>query len=152
MKIQVRIDDQVFEVEVADVHARPIIVTIEGEQFEVWPEDTSAADAPAPARVVPFAARPAAPAPAPPPAVPAPTPIAAGAGGLRMVHAPIPGVIASIAVQPGATVTPGQELCVLEAMKMQNAIRATRAGQIAAVHVIVGQHVRHNDVLFEYAE
>jgi biotin carboxyl carrier protein len=37
-------------------------------------------------------------------------------------------------------------------MKMKNIIRAPRAGQIAAVHVSPGQHVKHNDLLFEYAE
>jgi len=34
----------------------------------------------------------------------------------------------------------------------KNAIRASRAGEIAAVHVSVGQHVRHNDLLMEYVD
>ncbi len=66
------------------------------------------------------------------------------------VRAPIPGVIVSVAVQPGQAVTVGQELCVLEAMKMKNVIRAPRAGVIAAVRVAVGQTVKHKDVLVEY--
>jgi biotin carboxyl carrier protein len=153
MKIQVRVDDQVYEVEVDNVHTRPIVVTIEGEQFEVWPEDMPAAEAPVPARVIPINGRGASAAPAaapPPPAAPVLAP--AGAAGAGVVRAPLPGVVASIAVQPGVAVTVGQELCVLEAMKMQNAIRATRAGTIAAVRITLGQHVRHSDVLFEYAE
>jgi biotin carboxyl carrier protein len=140
MKIQVRVADQVFAVEVDNVHTRPIIATIAGEQFEVWPEDDPPAAAPAAARVISHNGR--------PPAAPA----ASAAPSLRPVRAPLPGVVIAIAVQPGTTVTAGQELCVLEAMKMENAIRAARAGQIAAVHITLGQHVQHNDVLIEYAE
>jgi biotin carboxyl carrier protein len=66
--------------------------------------------------------------------------------------APLPGVVASIAVHPGTVTSIGQELCVLEAMKMKNAIRAGRAGRIAAVHISVGQHVRHNDPLVDYTD
>jgi biotin carboxyl carrier protein len=66
------------------------------------------------------------------------------------VPAPLPGVIVAVSVQPGAEVSLGQELCVLEAMKMKNAIRAPRAGRIVSVHVAVGQTVKHRDVLVEY--
>ncbi|MBM3123224.1 MAG: acetyl-CoA carboxylase biotin carboxyl carrier protein subunit, partial [Chloroflexi bacterium] len=69
----------------------------------------------------------------------------------REVRAPIPGVILSVAVQPGASVTPGQELYVLEAMKMRNPISAGRAGIIQAVHVSPGAHVQHRQVLMEFA-
>ncbi len=96
---------------------------------------------------------------APPITAPAPTRVApktvslsANSNSSKVVRAPIPGVIVSVAVQPGATVSVGQELCMLEAMKMKNIIRATRSGQIAAVHVSVGQAVKHHDVLMEYAD
>ncbi len=70
----------------------------------------------------------------------------------REVRAPIPGVILTVAVQPGASVTPGQELCVLEAMKMRNPICAGRAGIIQTVHVTAGKHVQHREVLMEFAD
>ena len=60
-------------------------------------------------------------------------------------------VIVSVAVKAGEAVAVGQEVCALEAMKMKNAIRATRAGVIARVHVAPGQAVRHRDLLAEYA-
>ena len=85
-----------------------------------------------------------------PGAAPSPTPVSGG-DKARWVRAPIPGVIVAIAVKPGAKVQIGDELCALEAMKMRNAIRATRAGQIAAVHVTVGQHVKHQELLVEFA-
>jgi biotin carboxyl carrier protein len=49
-------------------------------------------------------------------------------------------------------VVAGQELCVLEAMKMKNTIRASRDGEISKVHITVGQHVKHHDILVEYAD
>jgi biotin carboxyl carrier protein len=68
------------------------------------------------------------------------------------LRAPIPGVVVAVKVHPGDAVTLGQELLVLEAMKMRNAIRSSRDGQISVVHVSTGQTVNHNDPLIEFAE
>jgi biotin carboxyl carrier protein len=140
MKVRVTIGDRAYEVEVGDLQARPILATIEGEQFDVWPEDLGAATK----SVVHASAAASAP------AKPAARMAGSGAAEANTVRAPIPGVIASIAVQAGTAVTAGQELCVLEAMKMKNVIRAPRPGTIASVHVSVGQHVKHRDVLMEF--
>jgi propionyl-CoA carboxylase alpha chain len=59
-------------------------------------------------------------------------------------------VIVSVSVQLGQAVKAGQELCVLEAMKMQNVIRAPRDGVVAAVHMSAGKTVRHREPLLEY--
>jgi len=40
-------------------------------------------------------------------------------------------------------VTVGQELCVLEAMKMNNPIRSTANGTVTAIHISVGQQIQH---------
>ncbi|MGD1993460.1 MAG: acetyl-CoA carboxylase biotin carboxyl carrier protein subunit [Anaerolineae bacterium] len=68
------------------------------------------------------------------------------------VLAPLPGVVKSIAVEPGQGVAPNQELLVIEAMKMDNLIRATRAGTVDAIHVAVGQRVAHGDPLLDFAD
>ncbi len=48
MKIKVKIDEQEFEVEINDLTARPIVALVDGQCFEVWPEEeTSPAPAPA---------------------------------------------------------------------------------------------------------
>ncbi len=92
-----------------------------------------AAPAPVPAPVPAAAPSPAAaPAPVPPTEAPA-------AG--EQVTAPLPGKILSVAVQPGAAVNKGDELCVIEAMKMGNSIKAQRAGTIKQVLVSPGQTV-----------
>jgi biotin carboxyl carrier protein len=149
MKMKVKINNQTFEVTLGDLNARPIVATVDGQTFEVYPEGMPAVQAPAP--VIP--AQVSAPAPA---VAAAPAPVAkAPAGGSdkgQAVVAPIPGVIVAVAVKEGETVTRGQELCVLEAMKMKNSIRATHDGTISAVKVAVGDHVQHNQVLIVYAE
>jgi len=140
MKMRVKIENEVYEVEVEDLNARPVIARIEGETFEVWPEEAAAempvtASRPAPVVAAPIAS--AAP---------------AAAGGTKTVVSPLPGTIISISVKAGETVTPGKELLILEAMKMKNAIRATRAGKIAEIHVTNGQTVSHNQPLLDYTD
>jgi biotin carboxyl carrier protein len=68
------------------------------------------------------------------------------------VAAPIPGVILSVGVKTGDEVKTGQELCILEAMKMKNTIRAARDGKIASVHVSAGDQVSHGQALMDYSE
>ncbi|CAH8434841.1 unnamed protein product [Heterobilharzia americana] len=63
--------------------------------------------------------------------------------------APMPGLIRSVAVKPGDRVSEGQELCVLEAMKMQNSITASRSGVIKKLNFEVGDSVGEGDVLVE---
>ena len=140
MKIKVTIADQTFEVEVGDLQARPILATIDGETFEVLPETAAAAAAPA------ASARPA------PVAAPAASRAPAAGGGGKQVVAPIPGVIISITVKPGDEVKVGQELLILEAMKMKNAIRANRAGTVATILVAAGDQVRHSQPLIEFTD
>jgi biotin carboxyl carrier protein len=143
MKVRVKIEDQIFEVEVADLSARPILATIEGETFAIWPE----AEAAAAAEPVVSGSAPCPPAPVTRAASPEP---AANSG--KAVAAPIPGVIISVAVKSGDAVKHGQELCILEAMKMKNIIRATREGVIATVLIKAGDTVQHGQPLVEFTE
>ena len=63
--------------------------------------------------------------------------------------APMPGMIVRIAVQVGDTVEPGQSLVVMEAMKMENELRATSAGRVKAVLAQPGTAVEKGAVLLE---
>lgn len=71
------------------------------------------------------------------------------AGGDGRVKAPIPGTIARVLIEPGQVVAAGQPLLVLEAMKMENEIRAPRSGHVERVNVVVGQGVPLGMVLAE---
>ncbi|KAJ2391808.1 hypothetical protein H4S02_001131 [Coemansia sp. RSA 2611] len=67
----------------------------------------------------------------------------------KLVLSPMPGTIVSVAIAPGDVVAEGAEVAVVEAMKMQNVLRAPRAGTIKAVHVQPGATVGGDDILIE---
>jgi len=73
-------------------------------------------------------------------------------GDTRSVKAPLPGVIIEIKVSEGDRVAYGQELCVLEAMKMKNTIRANREGRIKKIHAAISDQVQHSAVLMEFED
>jgi len=64
--------------------------------------------------------------------------------------APMPGVVLSVEVSPGAQVSRGQTLLVLEAMKMKNDIKAERDAVVTGVHVGAGDQVKHGDLMIEF--
>lgn len=66
------------------------------------------------------------------------------------MRAPLPGTIVAIEVREGDKVKAGQELLTLEAMKMKNAIRSDRDGEIAKINVAVGDLVKHNEPLVTF--
>jgi biotin carboxyl carrier protein len=74
------------------------------------------------------------------------------AAGSDALNAPMPGVILELHVQVGDTVTRGQQIAVLDAMKMHNFIGAPRAGVIAEVCVAAGQAVGHGDPIVRFAQ
>ena len=61
----------------------------------------------------------------------------------------MPGLIVRINVEPGMQVQPGQGLVVMEAMKMENELRASAAGVVKAVRVSPGTAVERGTVLVE---
>ena len=65
----------------------------------------------------------------------------------RLVLSPMPGLIVAIRVMAGEAVKAGQELCVLEAMKMENVLRAERDGTVAEIKVAPRDTVAADQVL-----
>jgi biotin carboxyl carrier protein len=63
------------------------------------------------------------------------------------VTSPMPGVVVAVLVEEGQAVHTGEGLLILEAMKMENEIRAQRNGVVERVHVTPGQRVAQDDVL-----
>ncbi len=68
----------------------------------------------------------------------------------KWLMSPMPGLIVSIAVAPGEEVKAGQELAVLEAMKMENVLRAEQDGVVEAVKVEAGATVAADEVLIAF--
>ena len=70
----------------------------------------------------------------------------------NLVQSPMPGTLISYAIKEGDKVQDGQELCVVEAMKMQNIIRSHRDGVIGSCKVEVGASLRADEVILEFSD
>lgn len=125
------------------------IVTVNDKNYEVEVEQGVAqvlSVSAAPVAVAPVAAAPAAVAApvAAPAAAPAP---AAPVGEGEALPSPMPGTIISVVKKVGDTVAPGDVVVLLEAMKMENEVVATKAGKISQVLVSKGTAVSTGDPL-----
>lgn len=67
------------------------------------------------------------------------------------VPAPMPGIVVSIPVKQGQTISAGDTVAVIEAMKMENNIRAAQSGTIAEILVKSGDEVSHGQLLLKVA-
>ncbi|WP_372947146.1 biotin/lipoyl-containing protein [Mariniphaga sp.] len=69
--------------------------------------------------------------------------------GKHEVTAPLPGTILKLNISVGDMVSEGQNLLVMEAMKMENQVQTTKGGEVLAIKVNVGDSVQQDDVLIE---
>ena len=121
MKYKVTLNNRTYEVEVEAGQAM-LLDEYEAIAPTAAPAPVAAAAAPAPAA----AAAPAAP-------------VVTGAG--EPVNAPMPGTILKVNVTQGQAVKEGEVLCILEAMKMENEIMASKGGTVTQVLVAKGSIV-----------
>jgi biotin carboxyl carrier protein len=68
-------------------------------------------------------------------------------GGSTVVTSPMPGLVVKVEVREGDEVIPGQGLVVLEAMKMENELKASGKGKVTSVHVREGRSVEKGEAL-----
>ncbi|MEW5941377.1 MAG: biotin/lipoyl-containing protein [Chloroflexota bacterium] len=134
MKLNVKVNDKTYAVEIEDLNARPIVAIVEGTRVEVMPERgeplRAGKEASAePAKVAKSVALP---------------------SDGRALVAPLPGTVTEIFVKVGDEIESGQVVLVIEAMKMKNSIRSPRAGKVAAVLATAGQIVTHKQTLVEF--
>ena len=129
---RIKVGQQWYTVEVGDLTSSPVQVTVDGESFQVELE------AEPPVSRVPRSR-------------PRPSQISSSASQSDgVIRSPMPGRVISIMVRPGDQVSAGDELCVVEAMKMEQSIRAARGGIIKTVHVQPMDSVSANDPLMEF--
>lgn len=119
-------------------------VTVEGKMYEVLvetlDEGTVSSAAPAPVAPASVASAPVAP-------VAAPAPIKKGPVGGGDVTSPLAGKLVSIDVKQGQTVTEGQQVATIEAMKMNTYIYAPKAGSVTSILANAGDAVEEGSVL-----
>ena len=137
------LDGQVFDVKVLDDPRRALVqVEVNGERFTVGLETVPTAAVGAVGEV-PLAAAPLPTAPLPP---------AAAAASGSTVSAPLVGVIKAVVVQPGQQIASNDELLIMEAMKMEIIIRASRPGTVGSIYVSEGDQVAYGEPLLAYAD
>ncbi|MCM2286197.1 MAG: biotin/lipoyl-binding protein [Desulfobacula sp.] len=149
------IDDQPYSVEIGLIQGNTATVTVNQVPYRVRIDGSSlvsspaASSAPAPKPAPraeapkPAAPKPAAPKPSPaPPKQAAPVP-----GGGERITAPIPGKIMSVMAKVGDSVSAGQVLLVIEAMKMENNIVSPIDGTVKEIAVSNNADVSTGDLL-----
>ena len=133
------IEGNKYEVAINEVNDTTAKVTVNGAEYTVeWEKPVEEKPV---VKVKPAVAKPTAPA-APATAAPAAAPVSGNA-----IKTPLPGVIIDVKVNVGDTVTKGQTVVVLEAMKMENNINADRDGKVVAIQVAKGDTVADGAVL-----
>ncbi len=125
--LRVKVGRRWYTVQVDDLGGSTVTATVDGQTFQVEIEQPSLASSPALHVSAPPAGR----------AIQPPPWNRPGGPGQRdnVLRAPMPGRIMAIRVRPGDRVAAGQEVCVVEAMKMEQSIRAHRDGVVKAIHV-----------------
>jgi len=139
--LRVKVGDRWYSVQVGDLDQSPVEVTVDGETLYVEVEGLPQSPPPAPRRGRPRR-----------PDMEAPSPRLRSRGASptdNIIRSPMPGKVIAILVRPGDQVSAGAEVCVVEAMKMEQSIRAFRDGVVKAVHVQPMDSVRANDPLIE---
>ncbi len=144
-KYKLAIGGKEFEAEILEISAETARVVVNGQEYTVELKElgrkpmtmTSSASAPAPA----------APAKTPERATAAAAPRSGGDS--QSVQAPLPGLIIDIMVNENDSVKAGQNLLLMEAMKMENQIPAPYDGTVKCIHVKKGDSVSEGDVLIE---
>ena len=147
MKYSVKIKNKSYTVEIENINARPVVAHVEGQRFEVIPNTDPIGNSCEPESALPHLAK--------------------NKKEVREVKsfdlrkhdpnqnssemtAPLPGIVLEIFVKPGDIIEAGQVIVIIEAMKMKNSIRSTRAGRIAEVLASVNQTVAHKQVLVKF--
>jgi biotin carboxyl carrier protein len=146
------VGDKTYNIEIGDLSTVPIMVRVDGETLYVRLESEAPEMDRGPAPVMSMAHNP--PAPAAPAAAPSPrsqgpsAPQAAGDG--KALTAPMPGVVLAVRVKAGDKVKRGEEMVLLESMKMELNILAGADGVVKKVCVAQGQNVAHGAILVEF--
>ncbi|MHC8492890.1 acetyl-CoA carboxylase biotin carboxylase subunit [Thalassospira sp. SM2505] len=68
----------------------------------------------------------------------------------NFLQSPMPGLLVKVSVTEGQTVQPGQELCILEAMKMENVLKAESKGVVKKIHAEQGANLSVDAIIIEF--
>jgi len=146
MKYKITVNNKSYEVEIEDINKRPVVAFVDGDRFEVMPENADQAETKK-ETVRKTESKTFNPNPAP---AAASSPNLALSGNTQT--APLPGTVIEVFVKAGEKVEAGQVILIIEAMKMKNSIRSVYSGTVSDVFVSNGQSVAHKQALIKFAD
>jgi biotin carboxyl carrier protein len=139
---RITIKNTTYDVEILDDPRKDeVMVKVNGEELTVVTEELNKTVATT--NTTPAPARRAAPVAAPT------TSASVAAAGPGTIKSPLPGVVNSIKVHEGQKVKANDEICVIEAMKAMNIIRAPHDGTVTRIYVNVGSQIAHGMPLMD---
>jgi biotin carboxyl carrier protein len=135
-RLRVHVNDEWYSIEVGDVYQSPVEVLVDGEPYLV--ELSSALDDGLPPRRTRQQSKQALP----------------GLRGVvkgddRVVRCPLPGKVVSVSVTKGQTLEPGDEICLLESMKMEQSVRMAQVGIVKNIKIKKDQSINAGGPLIE---
>lgn len=134
-RLRVKVNDDWYDVRVGDLYQSPVEVEVDGEPMLVEIGEPSDADLPARR--------------SPPPKTELPGLRGVTQGNDRLVRCPLPGKVVSIAVAKGQELDSGDEICLLESMKMEQSVRMAQSGVVKGVKIKRNQTVEAGQPLLE---
>jgi len=135
-RLRLKVNDEWYSVEVGDVFQSPVEVIVDGEMYLV--ELSSSASDTLPVSRVRQA-----------PKVQQPGLRGMTEGDERTIRCPLPGKIVSVQVTKGQVLDAGDEICLLESMKMEQSVRMAKGGTVKNIKVKPGQAVNAGAPLIE---
>ena len=149
MKYKITVNNKTYEVEIENINMRPVVAFVDGERFEVMPENGSQAETKKETDEIKNKTEKKAFDPNPAPAASfSPNPALSG----NALTAPLPGTVIEVFVKAGEKLEAGQVVVIIEAMKMKNSIRSVYSGTVSEVLVSAGQSVAHKQALIKFAD
>ena len=139
--VRVKVGDRWYTAEIEDLSSSPVKVDVEGDTFYVEMEGLPPRSSSSPGATPTCLS-----APGPPQHQTSQTALPLSD---KIIRSPMSGKIVGVSVRPGDTVTPGQEVCVVEAMKMEQSIRTSQGGLVKAVHVRPMDQIGTDDPIME---
>ena len=134
----IKINETIYEVDVGDVSESPVMVNVGEEKFEVEFEERGVKRA----KNVPSTIE-------KPDTKPVSKNTGTSVGDAKVITSPMPGKVLKINVKAGDSVASQQVVCVIEAMKMEQFIKAGYDGVVESVQIEIGQNVNNGTVILK---
>jgi biotin carboxyl carrier protein len=134
-RMRLKVNGEWFSVEVGDPYQSPVEVSVDGETYMVEMGVADNGSMPTVRRQAPKVDQP-------------------GLRGItegdeRVIRCPLPGKVVSISLTKGQAVEAGDEICVLESMKMEQSVRMAKAGTVKNIKIKVEQSINAGSTLIE---